>query len=233
MKKFLAATFIIFVLGKLAQGLYSDRIDYLTLTDEQALIDWVLRAIRDIGFFLFVGVSIIWSIWSYKDSPNKRKAKWYILFTVSLGLAFSVITGYVYWRFSEISEIVMPKTSDTLYTTEAFSEAFRNYLDSPDYSVKEKSKNSHEIASSVYMETGTQIEVMDAEGNTVSYEPTADDTRFRQYEERVKVLTQHNLQSLKMAWLSTSMLFLVSLLIGCIAIGVRNFCNKQRHQTLR
>jgi hypothetical protein len=227
MNKFIASTLVMFILGDLAQGLYSDRIDYLVLTDEQAFIDWGLKAIRDIGLFLFVGVSIVWSIWSYKEAPNKRKAKWYILFTVSVGIAFSAGTGYMYWQYSEILEREIPKISDNPDTIEAL----RGYLDSPEYSVKEKSKNSHEFASSIYMETGTQIEVMDAQGNKVSYETTADDTQFRQKAERVKVLEQHTLHSLQMGWLSASVLLLVSILIGCITIGVRNAYNQQLHRT--
>jgi len=227
MNKFLNSCIVVFLISWLGRELYSESLDYFQLTEDQSLIEWGIKAVRDTALFLFVGVSIIWGIWSYKDAPNKRKAKWSIGFSIGFGLFLAVSAGLMYQKYSEFVGQDVPKISDNLDTINALGK----YLDLPEHTVQEKSKNSHEFASTVFMESGMRIEVMDIRGNKVKYEPTPEDNEFRQKAERVRLLEQHSLYSLKMAWVSLSSLLIASILIGCIATGARNAYNQQLKRT--
>lgn len=219
---------VIFLLGWLGHEVYSESIDYLELTDEQAMIDWGIKSVRDIALFLYVGVSIVWSIWSYKGARNKRKAKWSIVFSVGFGLFLAVSTLVMYQMYSDLVE---RRAAVNISDNPKINEGFAEYLNSSVHSVQQKHENSLLHGSTVFMESGSIIQVLDAEGNKVSYEPTAEDIQFRKKAERVKVLEQHSLHSLKMAWISLSTLLMLSILTGCIATGARNAYNQQLKRT--
>jgi len=218
---------VVFLISWLGRELYSENLDYFQLTESESLIEWGIKAIRDTALFLFVGVSIIWGIWSYRDAPNKRKAKWSLGFSIGFGVFLAISSGLMYQKYAEFVErnfLNNPRPPETI-------SALGKYLDLPDHTIQKKSKNSNEFASSVFMQSGKRIEVMNIEGNKVIYEPTPEDYEFRQKAERALVLEQHTLRSLKMAWLSLSSLLILSVIVGCVVTVIRNAYNKRLNRT--
>lgn len=203
---------------------YADSIDYMTLTEQEARIEWYLKAFRDLGLALFIGGSIIWSIWSYKGAQNKRKAKWGIAFSLCLGLAFSLGTGYVYSKYSALVE---KRQTPLLSNNPKITKGFEDYLDSQVHSIQERHENSLWHGSTVFIESGKRIQVMAAQGNKVIYQPTEEDIQWRQKEERLVVIEQHAAQSLKVASYNWLIVTIVSLFIGLVAIGGRNVYHKR------
>jgi len=228
MNKFLSASLVIYILGSFSQMYYTESIDYLTLTERQAWIEWCLKAIRDLGLILFIGGSIIWSMWSYKESLNKRKAKWYIAFSLSLGLAFIIGTGYSYLKYSALVE---SRQSFKISDNPEIIKGFADYIESPVHSIQERHENSLIHGSTVFQESGNTIQVLDAQGNKVIYQPTAEDIDWRQKTERLIVIEQHTKHSLKTAVYTWAAVTFASLFIGLVAIGTRNAYNKQLHRT--
>ena len=198
----------------------------MTLTEQEALIEWCLKAFRDLGAILFIGVSIIWSMWSYKGAENKRKAKWHIAFSLSLGLALSVGTGYAYSKYSALVE---KRQTPLISNNPKIMQGFSDYLDSQEHSIQQRHENSLLHGSTVYIESGNIIQVMDAQGNMVLYQPTSEDIEWRKKSERLIVIEQHAKHSLKMATYTWVTVTLVSLIIGLVATGVRNAYNKRSH----
>lgn len=226
MNKFLSTCLVIYILGSLSQRYYTDSIDYMTLTEQEALIEWCLKAFRDLGATLFIGVSIIWSIWSYKGAENKRKAKWYIAFSLCLGLAFSIGTGYVYSKYSAVVE---KRQTPLISNNPKIMQGFSDYLESQEHSIQQRHENSLLHGSTVYIESGDIIQVMDAQGNMVLYQPTSEDIERRKKSERLIVIEQHATHSLKIATYTWVTVTLVSLIIGLVATGIRNAYNKRSH----
>jgi hypothetical protein len=224
MNKFLIACLVIYTLGTFSQMYYADSIDYMTLTEQEARIEWYLKAFRDLGLALFIGGSIIWSIWSYKGAQNKRKAKWGIAFSLCLGLAFSLGTGYVYSKYSALVE---KRQTPLLSNNPKITKGFEDYLDSQVHSIQERHENSLWHGSTVFIESGKRIQVMGAQGNKVIYQPTEEDIQWRQKEERLVVIEQHAAQSLKVASYTWLIVTIVSLFIGLVAIGGRNVYHKR------
>lgn len=224
MKKFLISCLAIFLIGEVSHKYHSAGLDFFALTEEQAWIDWGLKAFRDTGLSLFVGVSIFWSIWSYKTASNKRKAKWYIALSTALGLTLAISAGYLYLTYSDAIE---HRKSVLISDNPLIMKAFSDYLNSPDYSLQEKHDNSLLHGSTVYMESGLKIQILDAQGNKVIYEPTPEDLVFRKKAEKLKVHEQHTKHSLKMAAYIWSILLFSSVFIGIAAIACRNDYHKQ------
>ena len=227
MLKFLSASLVIYALGGLSHSYYSESIDYMTLTDHEARIDWVLKAVRDLGLTLFVGGSIIWSLWSYGNAQNKRKAAWYIVFSLSLGLALSVGTWYLYATYSAVAEKRQPSL---ISSNPSIAEAFSKYLKSPDHPIQERHENSLLYGSTVFIETGKKIQIMDAKGRMVVYQPTAEDKMLRQKEVRLVVMEQYAVNSLKSAAIHWVIVSCASLVIGLLALGSSNMRNKSLNQ---
>ena len=228
MNKFLSGCLVIYALGTFVQMYYAGTIDYMTLTEQEARTEWYLKAFRDLGLALFIGGSIIWSIWSYKGASNKRKAKWYIAFSLCFGLALSLGTGYAYSKYSALIE---KRQTPLISNNPKITKGFADYLDSQVHSIQQRHENSLLHGSTVFIESGKRIEVMDAQGNMVIYQPTAEDIEWRQKAERAVVIEQHTAQSLKKASHIWLLVTFVSLFIGLTAIGARNAYNKQLHRT--
>jgi len=219
---------VIYLLGMVAYHLYSERVDYLNLSEQQAVIDWAIKFVRDAALSLYICVSIVWGIWSYNSTTNKTKAKWAIFFPIAFGLFLAVSLGVMYHKYDDLVE---HKAKIRISDNPVIEKGYSEYLSSSVHTVQEMHENTLLHASTVYMESGKIIEVLDPQGNIVRYEPTVDDIQFRKKAERVKVLEQHTLHSLKMAWLYTVFLLIASFLIACVATGVRYAYNQQLKRT--
>lgn len=204
----------IYIIGALGHELYSYDLDYLCITEEQATINWLIMLVRDIGIMSAASLAVIMSISNFIDSTNKTKAKLFIAGSISFCIFQIGITGYAHYML-----INNPMTgSAVLLDNPDFLQTYEDKLLLNDKELTERITYSNAIASSIYMDSGTIINVIDINGVIAPYFPTPKDEKSLTELTKARALLEHTTQSLKNASIVWVVLLLFSITIGVVLV---------------
>ena len=201
----------IYIIGTLGHELYSYDLDYLYLSEEQSTINWLLMLVRDIGLMSAASLATIMSLSSYSKAKNKTKAKLFITASIAFCILQIGTTSYAHYMLTNNAI----SGSAVLLDNPDFLQTYEEKLSLNDKELTERIAYSNAIASSIYMDTGTIINVINLNGVIAPYCPTPEDEKNYAELTQAKALLKHTTKSLKYA----SMLW-VALLFISVTIGV-------------
>ena len=227
MKRIFNIAIGIYIIGILGHEIYSYDLDYLYISEEQATINWLLMLIRDIGLMLAASLAVIMSFSNYSESKNKTKAKLFIVASISFCIFQISATGYAHYMLKS-----NPVTgSAVLLDNPDFLQTYESKLTLKNKKLTERVTYSNVIASSIYMDTGTIINVIDLNGVIAPYHPTPEDEKSHTELTKAKALLEHTTQSLKNANIVWVVLLLLSITIGVVLVRRKSAYNKSLQLT--
>ena len=218
---------VVYIIGILGHELYSYDLDYLYLTETQSTINWLIMLIRDIGLMVAVSLAIIMSLADYKQAKSKTKAKLFVAASILFCVFLASASGYAHYLL-----VKNPITgSAVLLDNPDFLQTYEEKLLLGDRVLTERISYSNAIASSIYMDTGEIINVIDSNGVLVLYTPTPEDKKNNTELIKAKTLLDHTKQSLKNSSILWVVLLLVSSIIGIIMARRKAAYNKSSNLT--
>lgn len=217
MKKILISLFLIFCLGSLGNSLYIENLDFLNLSSEQAKIQWIIGLIRDVGFWLFSALAIIYSIYNLNGDKN-GSAKFYVFVSVTFSLYWSVLPTYTYIKLAQTP----PVRVSIFKERPDFYENYQNFLDDNDKNEEELKKTTVMIASTIYHDTGVVVPIIDDNGNKTPFVPSDDDRKTYNDLVHAENLINHTKKSVKLASITNWSVMILSVLIGLLIARMKN-----------
>ena len=227
MKFIFNLSIFVFIIGVIGHEWYSYDLDYLNLSETQSIINWLLMLIRDIGLMVAVSLAIIMSLANYNNTDNKTKAKLLVVASISFCIFQAGASGYAHYLL-----IKNPITgSAVLLDNPDFLQTYEEKLILSDRVLSERITHSNAIASSIYMDTGEIINVINQDGDVKPYIPTLKDKKNNIELIKARVLLDHTTQSLKNASISWVVLLIISTIIGIIMSRRKTAYNKSPNLT--
>jgi hypothetical protein len=195
MKFILNIAITIYVIGAISHEIYSYDLDYLYLSETQSTINWLIMLIRDVGLMIAASLAVIMSITDYKQTKSKTKAKLFVTASILFCIFLGGASGYAHYLL-----VKNPITgSAALLDNPDFLQTYEEKLILDDRALTERISYSNAIASSIYMDNGEIINVIDKNSKLVPYTPTSKDKKHNAELIKAKVLLDHTSQSLKNA----------------------------------
>lgn len=214
MKYLLIGSILVFILGDAGHDYYVKNIDFMSMSEKQAMTEWLLRLLRDIGIFLAAALSIILSFSKYPSSKNKKIGAGLILLSVAFCVAMIAGSGYMYSSSKEISSALTINPLDK----PGFIQKYKQQITSTIKPLPERVRLSKSVASSIYRDSGAIVDVITEDGSLEPYTPSADDTNNRKKLLRAKSIALHTVESLKYASIAWLFILIVSVSIGALML---------------
>ena len=166
---------IVYAIGSIAHTYYANNLDFINISESQSQIEWYIKVFRDVGAMTAVSLAIILSISSYPLSNKKYKEKAYIVASILVCMIFLLLPSYAYYKMEDLKY----KSSGTLLKNEKFIMEYNNNLKDDDIEILKRVQYSNNIASMIYRDTKTIINVVKPNGIIEAYSPTSEDDEMR------------------------------------------------------
>jgi hypothetical protein len=222
MNRIITVSLLIFGLGYIGNQLYVEHIDFMNLTQQEANIQWALGLIRDIGYVFLCFFAISGSIFKYKITKNKIKAKINIVLSVGFVLSVSIFSSYLYYEMSQFP----PVTGTILERTPNLLKKHKSWLKENDGNQEEKIKRTNLMASMVYKDSGIFLDVLNENGLIITYAPTEKDVQLRRDALRAEQLMKHSTKALLGASIVNWAVLFCGVIIGLVSARWRRSYNK-------
>ncbi len=222
MNRIFLISIFLYLLGFAAVKLYMTDIDIINISTRQSEILWLLALVRDVGFWSFCSLIVVYPIHKFLSTKDKKYKK-YIFFGVGINLVFIGFTVYMIFQLYQVPTVI----NKLVEQRPELIEDYQEYLNSNEIEVDELTETTHQMAKSFFEDSGVLVDVIDKDGKQIKYIPSEESINLRRDMLQADALIKHQTKSMKIAAITSSSILLFSVLIGLLLSRVLNAYNEQ------